>query len=273
MFPSISSVGAIVYFDRGLDEQATGLRALLEQVLSLIQISAADVQAGLFRAPSRQGKWRKKLWAAFDEAMSEEDVRVLNLLVGTPLDVRFTAKIQLRRDLVSAISWPLHASFACETQTWPAQRVGDAGRAFLEGMTSLCTLLSGGVFQAPTLGQAMHEMHTGYSLSQEPKAFQDRIGVDMRLDNYWTMARRLYPITLLGPKLASQVTAAEARAAGALAVKEINGSLLIDAYPTVVETWDPEFLKATVELRRWLWPHTIQNPADAVGLGLKLPKR
>jgi hypothetical protein len=84
-------------------------------------------------------------------------------------------------------------------------------------------------------------------------------------------ARRLYPITLLGPKLASQLTAAGALTAGALAVKEINGSLLIDAYPTVVETWEPEYLNATVKLRRWLWPHTIQNPADAVGLVSSLP--
>jgi hypothetical protein len=119
----------------------------------------------------------------------------------------------------------------------------------------------------------MYEVHDGGNLEAEPATFQERIKHDMRLDAYWTRARRLYPITLLGPKLAGQLSAADARAAGALAVEEINGSLLLDAYPTVVETWDPGFLQATVEQRRWLWPHTIQNPADAVGLGLKLPRR
>jgi hypothetical protein len=275
MFPRIGTFGSIVYVANSLSSQAAEMRQLLETMFSRIGISPGDVQAELFRTPFRQGKWRKKLWPAFDEAMSEDDVEVLNLLVGTPLDVRFTAKLQLRKDPDPrrAPRAPLHLSFVCESQTWSAQHICDAARVFLESMSNITTPISGAVFHAPTFGQAMHEMHTGYSLSQESKPFQDRIGVDMNLDNYWTKARRLYPITLLGPKLASEVTAADARAAGALAVKEINGSLLIDAYPTVVETWDPEFLKATVELRRWLWPHTIQNPADAVGLGLKLPKR
>lgn len=273
MFPAVPAVGAISYFGADLAKDAARLRALWEQVLSLIQISSADVQAALYRKPMQQGKWRKKLWPAFDQALGEEDVEVLNLLVGTPVNVRFAATIQLRRNWKSAISWPLHMSFVCETQTWPEQRVGEAARAFLRGVAGISSAVSGGAFRAPTLNQGMHEVHDGVSISQEPKAFQDRIGEDSFLDPYMTKARRLYPLTLLGPKLASQVSAEGARAAGALAVEEINGSLLIDAFPKIVETWDPEFLKATAELRRWLWPHTIQNPADASGLGLKLPKR
>ena len=273
MFPAIPAVGAIAYFGEDLAKEAELLRDLWEQVLSLIQISPGEVQASLFRKPFRQGKWRKKLWSTFDEALGEDEVEVLNLLVGTPLDVRFAAKIQLRGNWTSSVAWPLHMSFVCETKTWPAQRVGDATRAFLRGVASISSAISGGAFRAPTLGQGMHEVHGGVSISQEPKAFQDRIGGDALLDPYLTKARRLYSLTLLGPKLASQVSAEEARAAGALAVEEIHGSLLIEAYPSIVETWDPQFLKSTVDLRKWIWPHTIQNPADAGGLGIKPPRR
>lgn len=273
MFPAIPAVGAIAYFGADLAKETELLHALWEQVFSLIQISPDDVQAALFRKPMRQGKWRKKLWPAFDQALGEEDVEVLNLLVGTSVDVRFAAKIQIRGDWNSSIVWPLHMSFVCETQTWSEQRVGEAARAFLRGVAGISSAVSGGAFRAPTFNQGMHEVHNGVSVRLESKAFQDRFGGDALLDPYMTKARRLYPLTLLGTKLASQVSAESARSAGASAVEEIGGSLLIDAYPKIVETWDPEFVKATVELRRWLWPHTIQNPADASGLGLKLPKR
>jgi hypothetical protein len=273
MFPDVVSVGALVYVGEEASAADDRPRVLVERLLKDIGIAPEDMQAALFRAPSKEGRWRKKLWSAVEEAISDPDVLVLDLLVGTSEDVRFTGKLQLRRSSRFTSRSPLHWSFACELRTWSEDRVVGAGRAFVEWTANVATPLSGFVFRAPTFGQAMHEIHMSHNLGQESKAFQDRIGFDMYLDNYWTKARRLYPITLLGPKLASQVTAADALAAGALAVQEINGSLLIDSYPTVVETWDPEYLKATVNLRKWLWPHTIQNPADAVGLGLKLPKR
>jgi hypothetical protein len=30
----------------------------------------------------------------------------------------------------------------------------------------------------------------------------------------------------------------------------------------LIEPHDPAFLADTAALRRWIWPHTIQNPAD-----------
>jgi hypothetical protein len=36
------------------------------------------------------------------------------------------------------------------------------------------------------------------------------------------------------------------------------------AWPTLCEPRDPAFLRANRELRAWLWPYTIQNPADHV---------
>jgi hypothetical protein len=249
---------------------------MLERMFSQIGISAADVQAAIYRVPFKQGRWRKQLWKAFDEAIDAADVKVLNLLVGTPQDVRLAATLQLRKDPDPrrAAAGPLYIGFACECETWPAEAICSAARSLLESVAGLTPgPLSGGVFRAPMFNQAAYEIHDGANLQGEPKEFYDRISFDMQLDSYWTKARRLYPITLLGPKLASRVSAADATAAGALAVQERNGSLVIDAYPTVVETWDPAYLKATVALRKWLWPHTIQNPADAIGLGIQLPRR
>lgn len=41
------------------------------------------------------------------------------------------------------------------------------------------------------------------------------------------------------------------------------------------DSLDPEFLAATTRLRRWLWPHTFQNPLDVAGfedeIGLSAP--
>ena len=67
-----------------------------------------------------------------------------------------------------------------------------------------------------------------------------------------------------------------ARAAGALDVREVNGSLTFRAMEGPPrDSRDPEFLAATLPLRRWLWPHTFQNPLDAAGfeteVGLPVP--
>jgi hypothetical protein len=49
-------------------------------------------------------------------------------------------------------------------------------------------------------------------------------------------------------------------------VKEIAGSLVFDAMEgPPLDSLDPAFPAATTQLRRWLWPHTFQNPLDAVG--------
>ena len=66
------------------------------------------------------------------------------------------------------------------------------------------------------------------------------------------------------------------RAAGALDVREVNGSLTFRAMEGPPrDSRDPEFLAATLPLRRWLWPHTFQNPLDAAGfeaeVGLPVP--
>jgi hypothetical protein len=45
-------------------------------------------------------------------------------------------------------------------------------------------------------------------------------------------------------------------------VRDLGDCKVLEAWPTLVDVDDPQFLLGTRELRRWLWPYTIQNPAD-----------
>ena len=44
--------------------------------------------------------------------------------------------------------------------------------------------------------------------------------------------------------------------------RDLADCKMVTAWPTLVDPHDLQFLLGTRELRRWLWPHTIQNPAD-----------
>ncbi|MEZ4363314.1 MAG: hypothetical protein R3B48_24270 [Kofleriaceae bacterium] len=224
----------------------------------------------------QEGRWRGFKWQAVEEAIADGEVQVLNLVAGAPKDVWFSAKLQLRSapDPRLRPSSPRTFYFVSEQRASSTSPVLTAGRQVLEQLARALQPVSGGLLAAPSFNQAYCEVEDSGNCQLEAPTYVERNKHDcVSASDRWTKARRLYPVTLLGPKLASQLSAADARAAGALAAQEINGSLLIDAYPSIVETWDPEFLRATVNLRKWLWPHTIQNPADAAGLGIKLAKR
>lgn len=272
-----STYGAFVYFASDPAVAQAGLaRAAIDELLSGVSLPASSVQMSVFKTPFKEGRWRSLQSKALDEALADPEVETVNFIAGLPRDVYFVAKTQVRSDPDPRRrpASPLRFSFVCNaTHVEPSASVR-AGRSLLTRACASGAALFGGVFRAPSFNQAVCEVDDSGNCQQEPAAYRERNKVDcIAASDRWTKARRLYPITLLGPKLASAVSAADALAAGALAVQELGGSLLIDAYPTVVETWDPEYLRATVALRRWLWPHSIQNPADAVGLGLKLPRR
>jgi hypothetical protein len=269
------AVSAFAYFESDPATQAGIARATIETILRPVTAPHIDVKMSVYKG-RQEGRWRGFKWQAIDDAIADPDAQVLNLVVGAPSNVWFSAKLQLRSspDVRLRPPSPRCFYFASEQRASGSSSLAVAGQEMLEQIAGAAKPVSGGVLGAPTFNQAYCEVEDGANSQHEPPAFMERNKVDcIAASDRWTKARRLYPITLLGPKLASQVSASDALAAGALAVKEINGSLLIDAYPTVVETWDPDYLRATVNLRKWLWPHTIQNPADAVGLGLKLPRR
>ena len=75
---------------------------------------------------------------------------------------------------------------------------------------------------------------------------------------------RLSPITVIGPTLWATLPPMP-RFDPAPIVDDLPGApgcKVITAWPTLCSPRDPDFLRGTRALRAWLWPHTIQNPAD-----------
>jgi hypothetical protein len=146
--------------------------------------------------------------------------------------------------------------------------------------TVVLPVVHGGITRLDNLAQAESETSgTATHIERQPATFQRR-----REHDWWmnqailrTKCRRLYWTTLLGPALTQAAGGADAaRDAGALDVREVNGSVIVRAMEGPPrDSLDPEFLAATVRLRRWLWPHTFQNPLDAAGfeaeVGLPVP--
>jgi hypothetical protein len=83
----------------------------------------------------------------------------------------------------------------------------------------------------------------------------------------WRRARtkliRLSPITVIGPGLWATLPSMPAFDPMPR-ITDLGACKVLTAWPTLCEPRDPDFLRATRELRRWLWPFTIQNPADHV---------
>ena len=75
--------------------------------------------------------------------------------------------------------------------------------------------------------------------------------------------RRLYPVTIIGPEIWAKLPPLPALEHPPT-VTDLGNCKLLTAWPTLCDPRDPAFLRGTVALREWLWPHTIQNPADHV---------
>lgn len=79
----------------------------------------------------------------------------------------------------------------------------------------------------------------------------------------WTRVRRLYPITIFGAEAWAALPPLP-RTDPMPVVTQLGTCTLLTAWPTLCDPRDPAFLHGTRALRAWLWPHTIQNPADHV---------
>lgn len=90
----------------------------------------------------------------------------------------------------------------------------------------------------------------------------ERLGEDQMLRNVAKRKlRRLYPITLIGPELWAKLPPLPGTSAP-VTVEDLGNCKMLTCWPELVEPHDPAFLAGTAALRRWIWPHTIQNPAD-----------
>jgi hypothetical protein len=193
----------------------------------------------------------------------------VSLLVGTPQDVRMGGAITLRVDPKFAeYQSPPLVWFGAESGRWPEHVFTRVARNWLRIAATQATPFSGGVLAAADLRNAKVEMtqvfegFPGDDKNAALKSFEQKLMRDKPDSGTRTKIRRIYPMTLLGPQLASEIDAESLRAAGAMNVELINGSVIFDATPQLLEAWSPEYLAATLELRRLLWPMSFQNPAD-----------
>lgn len=141
-----------------------------------------------------------------------------------------------------------------------------AVQALLARMIDLYPIVQGFVTGFRSLTYAAKECSGSGAVSGRDldEATRARLHEDQMLSGrFLRRVRRLYPITIFGPKLWNELPPMPA-VDPMPAVEQVGDCTLLHAWPSLVEPRDPEFLAGTTELRRWLWPFTIQNPADAI---------
>lgn len=263
VWAEVPSFGCFIYFEREPVE-AAGL---------LIETLVADMGLGRDVKMATKGRWRGLDRKAVDAAIASPATRMIALLVGTPTDVRLGGWIDLHlpppiSETSANFLAPPFGWFAAESRRWPEATFVPAARRWFQLAARHAVPISGGVLAAADLRNAKGEItqNLEYSSSEVLKPdqilFKDRIRQEPAYDHLKTKLRRVYPITLLGPRLASQVDVGALRDAGATSVESINGSIIFDSTPSLIEAWSPQFLAATTALRRLLWPLSTQNPVD-----------
>ncbi|MEJ7599424.1 MAG: hypothetical protein WKG01_16070 [Kofleriaceae bacterium] len=139
-------------------------------------------------------------------------------------------------------------------------------RQFLVAVAKLYPMIQGGIGGYRSLAHAAKECSFSGAFSPfeiDPDT-RERLGEDQMLrGRFLRRLRRLYPITVIGPEIWSQLPPMP-NVDPAPKVEDLGDCKMLTVWPELVEPRDPAFLAGTVELRRWLWPFTIQNPADAL---------
>lgn len=139
-------------------------------------------------------------------------------------------------------------------------------RELMKTIVSLYEIAQGCVAEYRSLAYARKEcsFSGAYSPFELDPETAERLGEDQMCRGlFLSRLRRLYPVTIIGPRIWSELPAMPTFDP-APTVEELGDCKVLKAWPELVEPRDPAFLAGTVELRRWLWPYTIQNPADAV---------
>jgi hypothetical protein len=270
--------------------QLARLIALLEQYFDAIGDAPRSVWSTSLAG--RSGRTRAFSWDALEKLGSDGQTASVSSyeLRSRPLQDRpgeqvvFDMSLELRRnpDLkLPELQPPFRLFIAVHSSLPVFDAVPAASSAFVARCAEVLPVVHGGITRLDNLAQAESETRgTATHIERQPATFQRR-----REHDWWmnqailrTKCRRLYWTTLLGPALAQAAGGADAaRDAGAFDVRGVNGSLIVRAMEGPPrDSLDPEFLAATVRLRRWLWPHTFQNPLDAVGfeaeVGLPVPE-
>lgn len=147
-------------------------------------------------------------------------------------------------------------------------RVSEPVHRLMEAITRLYPISHGSVGGYRSAAYAAQECcHSGaYSPLELDPDTRARLDEDQMCRRFVrTKLRRLYPVTIIGPDLWAQLPPMPS-VDPAPRVEDLGNCKMLTVWPELVEPRDPAFLAGTKELRRWLWPYTIQNPADAIGL-------
>ena len=131
---------------------------------------------------------------------------------------------------------------------------------FLAAMCLAYPVLHGGVHGAPDVDLAAMESSLVLFASADRER-EERIIFDSTQRDVTDRLRRLYPVTIIGPAIWASLPPLPA-VDPPLVVRDLADCKMVTAWPTLVDPHDLAFLLGTRALRRWLWPHTIQNPAD-----------
>lgn len=144
----------------------------------------------------------------------------------------------------------------------PATDVDDARiMEFLRAACAVYPVAHGGVLRPPSRDHAAAETELIGNVDLDP-VFRKRISFDsMHSHEALTKLRRLYPVTIIGPAIWATLPPLPATDPP-LVVRDLADCKMITAWPTLTDPHDLDFLLGTRDLRRWLWPYTIGNPAD-----------
>lgn len=176
-------------------------------------------------------------------------------VMGRESEPEAAIKLDLRGDHPHIVS--RQATLLREASDLPALAV----RAFLEMAVQGFSVRHGGAARSASRWHASAE--AGLVLQSEiGDEMERRISFDSAHEREATqLARRLYPVTIFGAELWAKLPPfpeVEPRPK----VEDLGACKLVTCWPELVDAHDLQFLLGTRALRRWLWPYTIQNPAD-----------
>jgi hypothetical protein len=151
------------------------------------------------------------------------------------------------------------------TMPAPAQPVLDGPLLdLLRGVVPLVRTVQGSAALYRSHHAASHECRMGTSPPDVDDATRARIKEDnLSWSTRRRRIRRLYPVTIIGPELWEKLPPlpdVEPRPR----IEDLGDCKMLTVWPELCGPREPEFLRGTRALREWLWPHTIQNPADVV---------
>ena len=144
--------------------------------------------------------------------------------------------------------------------------VGEPIRAFIEAVARLYPVAHGAIGGYRALRYALREFTNGASVmkTELDDATAERLSFDQRhRTQYRDKLLRLYPVTIIGPAIWSRLPPLPPLAQPPR-ITDLGDCKMLTCWPTLCEPRDPAFLRGTRALREWLWPYTIQNPADHV---------